>query len=205
MKRLQNIAYICDDYILYYSKDKNKIYKEKINNKSIKNGKIANVKLFVNFFKKFLNKYKLNNNLFGDTITIIVNPSYTKVDIDIVTNVFISLNYRKVKIINELKLYKCNNSNAYLNYNNNYYLLTYIDYFHEKQVFFVEANLMKQDGLIKFIKSKLKKRNIFVFGLNKNIENLCRQGEENTNCYWYYYANSDTYIIDQLLENCRIL
>ena len=196
MKKGQNVLYIVDDYIFYYVKNTKQIIKEKINNKALKNGKIANVKLFVSSFKKLLSKHKLNNNLFGDTLTIIVNPSFTKVDIEVVTNVFTSLNYRNVKIINELKLYKLNNSNAYLNYNDNYYIFTYIDYFHEKQMYFIESNLMDTQSLIKFIKNKIKKRNIFVFGLNKDIENIITLGEEKTNNNWYHFTNDETYLLD---------
>ena len=119
----KNIVYIADEYLIFYSKTLKKILKYKLNSKALKNGKIANIKLFTTSYKKFLKDYNLNNNLFGDTITIIVNPSYTKVDIDVITNVFTSLNYRKINIINEMKIYKFNSTNAYLNCNNGYYIL----------------------------------------------------------------------------------
>lgn len=197
---MKNVLYLVDDNILFFSKKFKKILKYKINNKALKNGKIANTKLFITSYKKFLNTYKLNNNIFGDTLTIIVNPEYTKVDIDIITNVFASLNYRKTNIVNEIKLYKLNGENAYLNYNQNYMILLYQDEFKEKKVFLIEQNFFTVEELIKFIKQKISNRNIFCFGLNKDIDEFIKKLETNSQNTGYHFANDESYIIDLFLK-----
>ncbi len=196
----KNILYFVDDCLLYYSKKNNKIIKYKINNKALKNGKIANIKLFISSYKKFINEKKINNTLFGDNITVIINPSYTKADIDVLINVLTNLNYRKINIINEMKIYKLNNTNAYLNYNNTYCIISYIDYYKEKHSLFIETNLLNQKEIIKLINSRLKKRNIFGFGLNPNLSDFLKEIEEKSQNIGYMFSNNDTFLLDEFLK-----
>ena len=199
MKGKKNILYLVDDYLLLYAKNKQKIYKYKVANKALKNGKIASTKLFMKSYQKFLQTNKLNNNLFGDAITIIINPSFTKVDIDIITNVFASLNYRKVNIINEMKIYKFNNTNAYLNYNEKYLIMAFINEYKEKEIYLIENDLMDTQDLIKIIGKRIKNRDIFCFGLNKNIEEfiMCLENKTNNTCY--HFKNDETYLIEEII------
>ena len=197
---MKNVLYLVDDYILYYSKKLKKLLKYKLPTKTLRNGKIANTKLFISSYKKFLTTHKLNNNLLGDTLTVIVNPDYTKVEIDILTNVFLSLSYRKINIVNEIKLYKLNSNNAYLNYNDQYLILTYQDEFKEKNVYLIDQKLGSNELLINLINSKLKNRNIMGFGLNKDLAAFLKRLESNSLNTGYYFANNESYLIDIFLE-----
>ncbi len=197
----KNILYLVDDYLLYYSKGINKIIKYKLTNKALKNGKIANVKLFISSYKNFIKEDNINNSLFGDAITIIINPSYTKVDIEVLKNIFIGLNYRKVNIINEMKLYKLNNSNAYLNYNNTYAFLSYLDYYKEKHSLLITYDLFTDEDIIKLINKKLKKRNIYTFGNNEKIFDLIEKIEVKSSNIGYVFSNKDTFLIDETKKN----
>lgn len=199
MKQNKNILYLVDDYILLYRKKENRYYKYKVLNKSLKNGRIANSKLFIKSYQNFIQKNKLNNNLFGEKITIIVNPAFTKVDIDILTNIFSSLNYRKINVINEMKIYNFNMQNAFINYNEKYIILSYINDFKEKKTYLIENNLLEEKELINVIKSKLQKRNIFLFGLYKDIDNIAFKIEKKSNNVCYHFKNDETYLIDELL------
>ena len=196
----KNIVYIADEYLIFYSKTLKKILKYKLNSKALKNGKIANIKLFTTSYKKFLKDYNLNNNLFGDTITIIVNPSYTKVDIDVITNVFTSLNYRKINIINEMKIYKFNSTNAYLNCNNGYYIFSYLDFYKEKHSSIFETKAIDAESLSKIIAKLIKKRNVFCFGLNPNIDEIIEKIEENSTNLGYHFSNDEMFLLNELLD-----
>ncbi len=198
MKKSKNILYLVDDYILLKAKNNSKIYKYKVLNKALKNGKIANAKLFSKSYQKFLQVNKLNNNIFGDAITIIVNPSYTKVDIDILTNVFASLNYRKVNIINEMKIYKFNQKNAFINYNENYLIVSFQNMYKEKETYLIEKDLLTEKDLIKVLKSKLQKRDIFFFGLNPNLDTFAKLLESKSNNICYHFKNDETYLLEEI-------
>ena len=193
----KNILYFVDDYIIFYSKNNHQKYKYKISNKALKHGKIANTKLFISNYRKFLKINNLNNNLFGDKIYIIVNPSYTKVDIEVLTSIFNSLNYRKVIIVSELKVTKLNNSNAYLNYNNNYAILSYIDYYREKHAILIDKELMFKNNLVKILKEKVPKKNIFCFGLNPEIADFIDSISCSPRLNAFHFSNDDTYLIDE--------
>lgn len=196
----KNILYFVDDYILFYSKNNRQKYKYKINSKALKHGKIANTKLFISNYRKFLKINNLNNNLFGDKIYIIVNPSYTKVDIEVLTNIFNSLNYRKVIIVSELKVTKLNNSNAYLNYNSNYAILSYIDYYKEKHAILIDKELMFKNNLVKILKEKVPKKNIFCFGLNPEIADFIDSISSSPRLNAFHFSNDDTYLIDEFIS-----
>ena len=196
----KNILYLVDDYILFHSKNLKRIIKTKINSKALKNGKIANVSLFLSSYKKFLKDNNLNNNIFGDSISIIVNPAFTKVDIDVITNVFNSLNYRKVNIINEMKIYKFNNTNAFINYNINYTIISYLDYYKEKHSYLIDNNFVDFKSLSKLISKKCQKRNIFCFGLNPEIEALIKEIERNSTNVGYHFSNDDIFLLKELVD-----
>lgn len=196
----KNVLYLVDDYLLLYSKNNQQILKYKVGNKALKNGKIANVKNFLTSYKKFIKENNLNNNIFGDTLYIIVNPSYTKVDIDVLTNVFKSLNYRKVFIINEMKLYNLNVNNAYINYNNSYTIISYMDIYKVKHSFILENEFFNQENIISILKNNFKKRSVYFFGLNKNIESVIERLELSSHNIGYHFANDENYLINEFLK-----
>ena len=201
MKKNKNILYLSDDYIFLYSHNLKKMIKYKLPNNVLKNGKVANTKLFIANYKKFMHEYKLNNNLLGDKITIIVNPSYTKTDIDLITNLFQDLAYRKVQIVNEMKLYNLNSSNAYLNYNNEYFIFSYLDYYKVKHSYLLPTELFTESAVIELLSKLIKKRNVFCFGLKKDLAQFILKFEAKTSNIVYTFQNNETYLLDTFTED----
>ena len=73
--KTRSTIYFNDEKIYLKNEKTKKIIIEKINNNIIKNGKINNIEKFIKMYENLIKKYKLNNNIFGETIKIIVNPT----------------------------------------------------------------------------------------------------------------------------------
>ena len=71
--KLNNTIYLTDDTIYVKNKKRNNIIKYKINKNIILYGKVYNIEKFTKVYSMLLSENKLNNNLFGDTIKIIIN------------------------------------------------------------------------------------------------------------------------------------
>lgn len=186
---MKNIMYLVDNYVFFYYKGN--CIKSKIDN-VLKNGKIANIKKFNEQFKRILNDNHINISIFGATIKVIVNPSYTNADVEVLKNVLENLGFNKISVINEIRLYKLNKHNAYLNYNNEYALLTFINIYEKKEFYIIEKSIFNAKELKKFTKSKIHDKDLLVFGLNNTIDEFVEN--YGNNCYHFY--NDETYLID---------
>lgn len=189
---MKNIMYLVDNYIFYYNH--NNCIKYKLDNNILKNGKVANIKLFIKQFKELLSKNHINLGVFGQSIMVVVNPCYTEADIEVLKNILENLGFHNISFINEIRLYKLNKNNAYLNYNNDYSLLTIINKYNKKEFYLIEREFFLENQFIKFIKSKIKNKDLLVFGLYLNIDEFVKNF--GNNCY--HFSNDETYLIDLL-------
>ena len=187
---MKNIMYLVDNYIYYYYKGK--LIKYSLDDNILKNGKIANIKRFIEQFKVMIRTNRINISLFGTSIKVIINPSYTNADIEVLKNILENLGFNKISIINETKLYKLNKHNAYLNYNNEYYILTFINIYDKKEFYLIEQNFFDKKELQKFTRCKLSNKDLLVFGLNKEIDEFVENYGDNA----YHFNNDETYLID---------
>ena len=194
MKTKKNILYLVDNYIYLYNKKRDNLYTYKLDKNILKNGIIADIKKFIKSYNTFLSEQNLNNNLFGDSICVIHNPEYTKADIDVLKNILENLSYSNITFINEIKLYKLNTKNAYINYNDEYLILTYIDSYKQKKVLLF-CNLLSINEITSLINKRVKKKDILVFGRSKNIDMLINR-IKNNKCY--HFNNDETYLLDML-------
>lgn len=197
MAKLNNVLYLTDDCIYLKNKKKDKLIKYKINSGIIEYGKIYNIDKFIKVYEKILKDNNLNNNLLGDTIKIIVSPNYTPADITLLKKLFERFNYRKISIDNEIKTYKLNNNNCYLNIFDNYMFLTYIDEYQKIKSYVINNNYyLDIEFLIKSIKNKIKGKDILIFGHGKLLQEIFSKFEDLYNNKTYLYSNFDTFIID---------
>lgn len=196
--KTNNIVYLTDEYIYLKNKKKKDIIRYKINDGIISGGKISNIKNFIKTYEKLLNEFHLNNSLFGDAIKIIVLPSYLPSEINMLKNIFMVFNYRKIIIEKELKYFKLSNNNAYINVYNNYISISYLDEFKKINNLYFESKLFKNEqDLIKYLKYILNSKEIYLLGNGNLLNTIFSDLENKTGLKTYLYSNHETYILDK--------
>ena len=196
--KTNNIVYLTDEYIYLKNKKKKDIIRYKINDGIISSGKISNIKNFIKTYEKLLNEFHLNNSLFGDAIKIIVLPSYLPSEINMLKNIFMVFNYRKIIIEKELKYLKLSNNNAYINVYNNYISISYLDEFKKINNLYFEPKLFKNEqDLIKYLKYILNSKEIYLLGNGNLLNTIFSDLENKTGLKTYLYSNHETYILDK--------
>ena len=197
MKKTNNILYITDNYLYLKNKKYPDTIKYKINKNIVINGKIANVNKFNKCYESLLNEYKLSNSLLGDTIKIIINPTYTLADITILKNIFNNFNYRHIDIINETKYYKLNQSNAYLNIYDSYMILTFINEYKKNNSLLIPDNFFDDlDELMEYINKKIKNKELYLIGKGERLEDFFNSFEDKYNVKTYMYTDNEYYLIN---------
>ena len=197
MAKVNNIVYITDDCIYLKNKKRNLFIKSNINKGIIECNKIYNMEKFIKSYEKILKDNNLNNNLIGDTIKIIVTPNYYPSDIFMLKKIFEKFNYRKIIVENEIKTYKLNNTNSYLNIFDNYLFLTYLDEYQKIKSFVINNNYyLDINSLIKTIKDRINNKDILIIGHGKLLQDIFNKYESTYNNKTYLYSNYDTYVID---------
>lgn len=196
--KVHNILYLTDNYIYLRNIKSNKDYKKKISKGIIINTKLANINKFNMFYNKFLNEFKLNKNLFGETIKIIVNPIYTAADINILKNIFLAFNYRKVLVDYETKYYKLNSNNAYLNIRENIASLSYQDEYRKTQnILIPEQFFFSSSDFLAYIKYQIKDRDLYLLGTGDLYEEVEKNFEVKYFNKTYIFSNNENYFISQ--------
>ena len=197
MAKLNNVLYLTDDYIYLKNKKKDKLIKYKINSGIIEYGKIYNIDKFIKVYEKILKDNNLNNNLLGDTIKIIVSPNYTPADITLLKKLFERFNYRKIVVDNEIKTYKLNNNNCYLNVFDNFMNLSFIDEYKKINSFTIYNNyFLTIDKLLSSIKDRIQNKEIILLGHGEFLQKIFEYFENKYDNKTYIFTNFETYLID---------
>ena len=102
---MENILYL-DDYINLYNKKKDLLIKNIPYKGTLKYGKIIDHIKFIKKYNKILENNKLNKNILGSSILVIINDSYTKEDKRIIKEALENLNYKRVVFKKELEYFK---------------------------------------------------------------------------------------------------
>ena len=197
MAKLNNVLYLTDDCIYLKNKKKDKLIKNKINSGIIEYGKIYNIDKFIKVYEKILKDNNLNNNLLGDTIKIIVSPNYTPADITLLKKLFERFNYRKIVVDNEIKTYKLNNNNCYLNVFDNFMNLSFIDEYKKINSFIIYNNyFLTIDKLLSSIKDRIQNKEIILLGHGEFLQKIFEYFENKYDNKTYIFTNFETYLID---------
>lgn len=189
-----NILYITD-IIIYYKKDS--IIKYPINKGIVINSKIGNIKKFNKVLGDLLTNNNLNNTLFGNKIKVIINNTWTKADMEIIKNVLINYNYRRIEFEYDHKYYHLNNQNAYLNVLDDYILLTIINDYHKIKTILINNDIFdnivdKMDYISKMIGNK----ELFILGYGEDLITIFNSFEEKYKNNTYLFSNNESYLLD---------
>ena len=148
-------------------------------------------------YEKILKDNNLNNNLLGDTIKIIVSPNYTPADITLLKKLFERFNYRKIVVDNEIKTYKLNNNNCYLNVFDNFMNLSFIDEYKKINSFIIYNNyFLTIDKLLSSIKDRIQNKEIILLGHGDFLQKIFDYFENKYDNKTYIFTNFETYLID---------
>ena len=199
--KVNNLLYLTDNMIYLKNKKRKEIIKHKINKNIIKFGKIYNIEKFLKEYNIFLNKYHLNNNLFGDTIKVIINPAYTPADMKILKTSLEKLNYRKITFECESKRYKLNNIKAFLNIQENYLILSYIDEYKKTNSTLIPSNFfLKNEDLLKYLKDKIQNKELYLIGKSDLLLEIFNNFEKKYNNKTYIYNNHELFLLDSMCK-----
>ena len=188
------VLHITDDNL--YLKKKDKVIKYKLAKDVIYGGKVANINKFMKSLEKLLSENHLNNSLFGEKIKIIVASNYTPADITFLKNIINCFNYRKISIDKELKYYKLNSTNSYVNVFDNYLNITFLDEYKKVNNIYIETKcFVNNDDLMSYLNYILDKKEIYLIGSGNLINEIFSKFENKFNKKTYIFKNFETYII----------
>ncbi len=191
---MENILYL-DDYINLYNKKKDLLIKNIPYKGTLKYGKIIDHIKFIKKYNKILENNKLNKNILGSSILVIINDSYTKEDKRIIKEALENLNYKRVVFKKELEYFKIKKNSILINANQDYINITYLENNGKVKVFNLEYNSFFKEILIDILK-KFKNKIIYLYG--KNYEELISI-LENLKINYYYFEESENLILSKII------
>ena len=191
-----DILYL-DDYINLYSKKHHKIIKIIPYKNTLKNGHIIDKEKFIKKMSKFLDEYQINKNIFNNTISIIINNSYSLIDKEVLKEVFELLYYKKINFIQEVNYLDIDKNKLFINYNNSYFYLYSINKNGNIQINIYDNNEINNFLISKIIKL-YNKNKVYVFG--KNYLKIIKILDENKINY-SYFEDSENLFINLLIKN----
>ena len=196
---MEYILYL-DDYINLYLKEENKILKIKPYKDTLKNGKVKDNDKFSKIFQQIINKNQLNKGIFNNNILVILNKDYTKIDKLALLNLLEEINYKKIKFKYEYEFLEMRKNKLYLNYNDTYFSIYYIDDLGKIKFNIYENNLINRNLIINILKC-LNKKEIFIYGKKyEEVINILNKSKLN----YYYFEESDNLILNLLKNNCKV-
>lgn len=197
----KNILYLTDEYLYLYNKKVDKMIKVTMPKGVVINGYVANINKFIAKFESILKEYNLNNGLIGDKIKIVVHPKYTSANITLLKNIFEKFNYRNIIIESEAKYYKLNDKNAWINANNKYLILTYINEFKRVETRFIEGDFFSDiDSLFHYIKTQVQEKELFLIGTGSIYDSFLSSFEEKYNNKTYTFKENEFYLLQNLVN-----
>ena len=110
---------------------------------------------------------------------------------------FERFNYRKIVVDNEIKTYKLNNNNCYLNVFDNFMNLSFIDEYKKISSFTIYNNyFLTIDKLLSSIKDRIQNKEIILLGHGEFLQKIFDYFENKYDNKTYIFTNFETYLID---------
>lgn len=193
---MDNILYL-DDVINFYTKKLNLIIVFKPYKDTLKNGMICDQNKFIKCFNNMLIEYKLDKSIFKNNLIVIINNNYNKLDKLILKYILNELNYDKIKFINEINLISLDSKTLFINYNQNYFYIYYLNELNKLKMNIYENNNLNKKLINQIIKNTNKQK-VLIAGKNiKELLNIIKNK-------YYYYENANQLFIKKYLIKTNI-
>ncbi|MBE6156586.1 MAG: hypothetical protein E7161_02455 [Firmicutes bacterium] len=196
---MDNIIYI-DDYINLYNKKNHKLIIAKPYKNTLRNGFVIDKDKFIKKMNKLLENNNLKNSFFNENITIVINNLYKKQDKIFIKEIIEELDYKNIKLLNEIDYLKIDKKVLYINCNKSYFYFLYTNCFGD-----IETNLYKNDNVNKSlvinIIKHLQKEILVLYGKNYlEISNILQREKID----YYFFEDSENLIIQILLNSKKV-
>ena len=181
MKRKRIIIQFNENGILLL-KD-NKLTKHKT--KSVNNYKVVNKTKFYDDFKKVIDSKKINNNIFTDNIIVLIDKTYTELDIETITILLKELSFNKIifKNINDF----FSNEEINIQIDNNIFKIYYGNKIVESKLYF-EKNIEIIALYLKEIIKDCKYKRVKLYGSHKNMKSIMEDLEKKIKVEMFMYS-----------------
>ncbi len=160
------IQFIQDGIIVYHHNKLNTYHLI-----SVENYKFINKQLFYEELSNIINENNINNHLLTDNINIIIDNTYTNLELDNIKSIFKELSFNKITFINLINIFHLNKNELLIDISNNI-----IKIYYNNDIININIYFNKYKQLISiYLKELLKKENINiikVFGDYKEINNI---------------------------------
>ena len=160
------IQFIQDGIIVYHHNKLNTYHLI-----SVENYKFINQQLFYEELSNIINENNINNHLLTDNINIIIDNTYTNLELDNIKSIFKELSFNKITFINLINIFHLNKNELLIDISNNI-----IKIYYNNDIININIYFNKYKQLISiYLKELLKKENINiikVFGDYKEINNI---------------------------------
>jgi len=179
--------YFYDNIIQY--KEREEIKEYILPSNAMDYGKIKNIPIFENCFKKLALQEKWLGIFQKKNITVILPNHYNEMDKEVIDAVFYNIGLKVVKYMKENKLYNLKNNQVILNIHQKY--LTYISKQKNKIIvevypFYIFNNLNSTLNFI--LKNKPSKNRYFCIGNNHNIPHIVDMKNVSNLLYYRDYS-----------------
>lgn len=102
----KNLLYLVDNKIIYYAEKNACLLIKQIPSKILCLGKIAEPKDFDKYLKIFIKENKIISGYFKETVTVIIDDTYTTIDKNMLKDILEVNNFKVVKYINEKNFFE---------------------------------------------------------------------------------------------------
>lgn len=196
MNQKQLIMYIIDNDLYLY---KDKLIKEKAKPNVFRYGKISKPKEFIKFFESIIKKYKLNKSLLNNSITVIIDPTYTQADTDILNDILDKLSFNKISFINIINLLVITRKRIYFIIAKHYMYLIHLNYKNNVETIFIDYKLFKNNIniLLNHLIIFFKKKQVIVLGITGEIDSIAEKIEELSKTPTFYIQEPINYLIEK--------
>ena len=166
---------------------------------SVENYKIINRQKFISSLNKIIDKLKINKHLFSENISIIIDSTYNKEDIEIITECLKELSFNKINYLNILNILKPYQKELIIELSNVSFKIYYLNNIYISNIYFQKP----LQFITPFLNELIKSNNINyikIYGSSNSIPTLLNYLERKYHIKAYYYSKPELYPMQLFVE-----